>query len=104
MKTQFTSRPAAIQYMPLPKGGADVWLRKDIAEKKGTENDTEYTYFEAEEAYFRTNAPKAEIEANFEDYFAGNLPKPPAPVISDSERIEALEAAIMEIAEVMANG
>ena len=104
MKTQFTSSPAAIQYMPLPKGGADVWLRKDIVEKKGTENGTEYTFFEAEEVYFRTNASKNEIEASFEDYFAGNLPKPPAPVISDSERIAALEAAILDLGEVMANG
>lgn len=104
MKAQFTSKPEAIQYMPLPEGGADVWLRKDIAEMKDIEDGKEYTYYEAEEVYFRTSTPKEEIEADFEEYFAGNLPKPPTPEVSSEERIAALEAAILEMAEVMANG
>lgn len=104
MKTQFSQKPEKIRYMPLPDGGADVWLRKNIKKQTGEQEGTEYTYFEADEVYFRTNDAKAEIEANFEEYFAGNLPKPPAPVVPDAERIAALEAAMLDLAEVVANG
>lgn len=101
MKAHFTEQPGSIMYMPLPKGGADVWLRKNIAEEHDDEGNTFYT---ADEVYFRTNEPKETIEADFEEYFSGNLPHPPAPKISDAERIAALEAAVLDLAEVMANG
>lgn len=102
MITHFSEKPIAMLYMPLPNGGADVWLRKNIEQKADDEGGTYYT---AEEVYFRTNEPQSEIEENFEEYFAGNLPKPPAPQITVDERLSALEAAIVDLAEeVVGNG
>lgn len=105
MKTQFSQKPEKIQYMPLPDGMADVWLRKNIA-KVTVENDgvEPYEVYEADEVYFRTNDTKVQIEADFEKYFSENLPKSPKPVVSESERIAALEAAVLDLAEVLANG
>ncbi len=104
MKVQYSQKPEKIRYMQLPEGGADVWLRKNIKKHTGEREGTEYTYYEADEVYFRTNVTKSEIEADFEEYFAGNLPKPPAPAVPDAERISALESAILDLAEVIANG
>ena len=104
MKTQFSQKPEKIRYMQLPDGAADVWLRKNIKKQTGEQEGTQYTYFEADEVYFRTRDTKAEIAADFEEYFAGNLPKPPAPAVPDSERIAALESAMLDLAEVIANG
>lgn len=104
MKTQFSQKPDKIQYMPLPDGGADVWLRKNIKKQMGSMDGVQYTYYEADEVYFRTNDSKAQIETNFDEFFNGNLPKPPAPVVTDAERIAALEAAMLDLAEVIANG
>lgn len=104
MKAQFSQKPEKIRYMKVSEGGADVWLRKNIKNQTGEMEGEEYSYYEADEVYFRTNDTKEQIEANFEEYFAGNLPKPPAPEIPDSERIAALEAAMLDLAEVIANG
>lgn len=104
MRVQYADKPDKIQYMPLPDGMADVWLRKNIEKQTGEMDSAQYTYYEADEVYFRTNDTKAQIESDFEKYFEENLPKPPKPVVSDSERIAALEAAVLDLAEVLANG
>lgn len=104
MKTQFSQKPDKMLYMQLSDGSADVWLRKNIKKQTGEQEGEPFTYYVADEVYFRTRDAKEQIEANFEEYFAGNLPKPPVPSVSDSERISALEAAILDLAEVISNG
>ena len=60
-KAVFNTKPETLDYMILPTGEADVWLRKNIV-KSGSG----YT---AQEAYMRTTALKAEIQANFNQFF-----------------------------------
>lgn len=104
MKVQYSQKPEKIRYMQRPDGSADVWLRKNVKKQTGEQEGEEFTYFEADEVYFNTRDTLEQVEANFEEYYAGNLPKPPAPEIPDSERIAALEAAMLDLAEVIANG
>lgn len=96
MKVQFTEKPSEIMYMALPEGGADVWLRKNIEEKTGEQEGTEYTYYEADEVYFRTNESRDYVEEHFEELFEGSIPVPPIPEITLEERVAATEAAILE--------
>lgn len=105
MKTVYNMKPDTIQYMPLPDGQADVWLRKNIEETRDEEKNT---VWEADEVYFRTSLDKESIAAAFEAMFLNggetkiNEETTNQPTVE--ERLDAIEAAIMEIAEVMANG
>ena len=93
-KAFYTERPAALQYMPLPgAAGADLWMRKNIAEVEDPE--TGAGGYEADEAYMRTSASRAEIEADFEGWYARAAewqPPQPTPKPTPEERIAALEA------------
>ncbi len=95
-KAYFTERPESIKFMPLPSGDADLWLRKNIAEI--TDPETNEVSYEADEAYMRTDAAKAEIEADFEGWFetAGEWqPTQPKPEPgTEDERIAALEGEV----------
>ncbi len=92
-KAYFTERPAALQYMPLPgAAGADLWMRKNIAEVE--EPEIGAVGYEADEAYMRTNACRAEIEADFEGWYETSSewqPPQPTPKTTPEERIVALE-------------
>lgn len=107
MQTFFTQEPGKILYMPLPNGKADVWLRKDIAEVE-TEDSSGWA---AEEIYFRTTLTKDEVEADFETIFANggttvdeDTGEEVTDGITTADRLDAIEAAIAELAEVIANG
>lgn len=99
MIAYYESKPDELLYMPLPDGRADVWLRKNIAQ---AEQDGQ-TVWTAEEVYFRTVLTKERVEVDFDMLFEMGEPPKPAHV-SDTERLDALEAAILELAEVIANG
>lgn len=79
--------------MPLPgTAGADLWMRKNITEVEDPE--TGAVSYEADEAYMRTSASRAEIEADFEVWYetASNWQPPqPTPKPTPEERIAALE-------------
>ncbi len=95
-KAYFTERPESIKFMPLPSGDADLWLRKNIAEI--TDPETNEVSYEADEAYMRTDATKAEIEADFEGWFETTSewqPTQPEPDPgTEDERIAALEGKV----------
>jgi len=95
-KAYFTERPESIKFMPLPSGDADLWLRKNIAEI--TDPETNEVSYEADEAYMRTDATKAEIEADFEGWFETASewqPTQPTPAPgTEDERITALEGEV----------
>ncbi len=94
MKASYTKRPEALQYMPLPgAAGADLWMRKNITEVEDPETGS--VGYEADEAYMRTDASLAEIEADFEGWYERASewqPPQPTPKTTPEERIAALES------------
>ena len=78
-KAYYTERPDSIKYMSLPSADtADLWMRKNIAEV--TDPETGAKSYEADEAYMRTNAAKAEITADFDAWFeTASAWEPPVP-------------------------
>lgn len=105
MKAIYNQKPDTISYMKLPNGRADVWLRKNIAEITDEEGNAAW---EADEVYFRTNLDKESIMAAFDELFpnGGEIGGHNEPVCIPTveDRLDAIEAAILELAEVMANG
>ena len=92
----FSAEPKRIMYMPLPDGHADVWLRQNIRLTQ-TEDGPRW---EAEEVYMHTTETFDAVERNFDEYFAQAQATHP----TDSERLDALEAGLAELAEVMSDG
>ena len=56
----YDHEPLQVEYMPLPDGQADVWIRADIQQV----TDEEGTRWTAEEVYFRTRQTQSEVVAN----------------------------------------
>lgn len=103
-KAYFTERPESIKFMPLPSGDADLWMRKNITEI--TDPETHEVSYEADEAYMRTDATKAEIEADFEGWFETASewqPVQPKPKPSTEERIAALEKENKQLKEQLSD-
>lgn len=94
-KTYYETQPHRILYMPL-SDGADVWLRQNI---RLTETE-DGPRWEAEEVHMRTTETFDAVEKNFDEYFAQAQATHP----TNSERLDALEAGLAELAEVMADG
>lgn len=88
--------------MSLPSADtADLWMRKNIAEV--TDPETGAKSYEADEAYMRTNAAKAEITADFEGWFETaskwnpmqpDSTQPEITADTESERIAILESEV----------
>ncbi|MCD8189062.1 MAG: hypothetical protein LUD78_02395 [Clostridiales bacterium] len=70
----YSQQPDAIQYMTLPDGSADVWLRKNIVQVDGDDG----WGWEAEETYIHTDLTRDEVAANFDALFDGTY-DPDAP-------------------------
>lgn len=69
MNVQYSSKPEPVQYMPLPDGRADVWIRQNIAETSDDDGNAIYT---ADEIYLQVTAsliPKEEIETDVAWWF-----------------------------------
>lgn len=91
---KYNQEPGAITYMALPKGGADVWLRKNIheVEEEGERGEV-MRFWECNEVYLHTELTEAEVTDNFEDlYLEYSHPKPTL-----AERVDALEEVVLEI-------
>ena len=83
MIVNYDSKPETVQYMKLPNGKADVWLRKNIQQE---END-EGVFWSADEKYIRTGLTLDEVNAQFDALFDAE----PVTPLTDSERIAQLE-------------
>lgn len=105
MKAFYNQEPGAISYMQLPDGRADVWLRKNIIETTDEEGNA---IWQADEVYFRTDQDQESIMEAFETLFANGgetkTSEAPASQPTIEDRLDAVEAAIMELAEVMIDG
>jgi hypothetical protein len=98
MKESYLLKPPEVEVFRV-HNGTDIILRRNIEEKKNEEE----TCWECEEKQIRCKGTveKEDVENNFEHWW--NLDKKETePTVAD--RLDAIEEAIMELAEVMANG
>ncbi|MCC8076402.1 MAG: hypothetical protein LIO95_10770 [Clostridiales bacterium] len=98
----YSAEPEQIQYMALPNGEADVWLRRN---REQVDSGDGWTW-QAEETYLHTTLTRDEVAANFDALFDGTYdPETATPTIE--ERVEALEeqvAAMQAAGEENSNG
>ena len=87
---------SAIEYYPLPNGYADVFLRKNELGEPDNEGNIGYV---AEEVYFQIeqSVTQQEIEDNFEYMWNDAQKTRVETVITETDRIEALENALLEM-------
>lgn len=103
MKAYYNNKPEELQYMPLPSGKADVWIRRNI--RKPTEGETAEgisgAAWEADEVYFRTSLDEESIRGRMDELYENNgeiFPVEPKKV-SVEERLDAVEAAVSALLE-----
>ena len=102
MTVEFNAQPDEIMYMSRPDGTADVWLRKDITECETENEDGEaVTYWTAEEVQLNTAMSADEVAENFDDLYTAAEEESYTAEVSDSERLDAIEAALLEITELI---
>ena len=83
MIVNYDSKPETVQYMKLPNGQADVWLRRNIQQEESDEG----VFWSADEKYIRTGLTLDEVNAQFDALFDAEPETP----LTDSERITQLE-------------
>ena len=83
MIVNYDSKPETVQYMKLPNGLADVWLRRNIQQEESDEG----VFWSADEKYIRTGLTLDEVNAQFDALFDAE----PVTPLTDSERIAQLE-------------
>ena len=88
---KFTEEPQTVLYMPLPSGGADVFLRRNI--KQGTDEGGE-KFWTAEEAQFRTAKTRNEIAKGFDSYFT--------PQLTTEQQIAQLKTEVKTFSQLVA--
>lgn len=87
MQTSYANeKPSRLEYMPLPDGQADVWLRINIREEQDEDGGFVWA---AEENYFRTAWTREYIEEHFDEL----LEYDPTPVPEPSTEELLLEMA-----------
>ena len=103
----YDSEPEVIKYMSISSTQADVWLRQNIEEYTTDENTTAW---KADEVYFRTYYDEDYVTENFDTLWEGSeedtLGTDDSGVVNNTvsveTRIAALEAANLELAELVA--
>ena len=84
---QYVKKPAAVQVFAL-NGATDIILRKDIASEKITDEEgNKQTVWNCDERQIRVASAVTEAEP-----------------VTASDRLDALEAAVYDLAEVVYNG
>ena len=120
-RESYASRPQEVEAFPVTKG-TDIILRKNI--EKATKEPTEeggkpYTVWECDELQCRTTetVTVADVANNFDAWWAyaenykaeegstdTEADTPSDAGVTFGDRLDAIEAAISELAEVMSNG
>ena len=97
---QYVKKPAAVQVFAL-NGATDIILRKDIASEKITDEEgNKQTVWNCDERQIRVASAVTEEEVTAWDY----QPPREAEPVTASDRLDALEAAVYDLAEVVYNG
>lgn len=94
-KVRYCKQPEAVTYMPLPGGGADVWLTRNAVRIADGEDEG---MWEAEEVYFRTTMAKEDVEANFDTLFGRDE------LLTDSKDVEARVSELEEAMTMILEG
>ena len=95
---QYVKKPAAVQVFAL-NGATDIILRKDIASEKITDEEgNKQTVWNCDERQIRVAST-----ADFDSWWDYQPPREAEPVTA-SDRLDALEAAVYDLAEVVYNG
>ena len=120
-RESYASRPQEVEVFPLEKG-TDIILRKNIEEvtKEPTEEGGKsYTVWECDELQCRTTETVtiSDVANNFDAWWAyaenykteeansdTEADTPSDAGVTFGDRLDAIEAAISELAEVMSNG
>lgn len=104
MKTMYAVQPEAIEYRSLGNGLNDIWLRKNIKHiEADLDDETSCEHYEADEEYIRSDYAYEYVAENFDDVY--NEARVAAMGdVSLGERIDAIEAAIVDIMEVLYSG
>lgn len=99
VKAVFNDRQPEYKYMPLGNGMADVFINKFIEEVINEEDDSSSFIYEQNEFRININElPEEVIKANPMDYLDYSTEIEDIPL---EERINAIEDAIIELAEVI---
>ena len=102
---QRLKKPAAVQVFAL-NGATDIILRKDIASEKITDEEgNKQTVWHCDERQIRVAfaVTEEEVTADFDSWWDYQPPREAEPVTA-SDRLDALEAAVYDLAEVVYNG
>lgn len=114
-KESYLQKPQEVEIHAV-KNGTDVILRKNIIQAIRRDEDTEETVWECEERQLRYNnsLTRDAVSENFDYYWALSEGKTDEEATDEAtlkageptlkERLETLEGAFMELAEVIANG
>ena len=114
-KESYLQKPQEVEIHAV-KNGTDVILRKNIIQAIRRDEDTEETVWECEERQLRYNnsLTRDAVSENFDYYWALSEGKTDEEATDEAalkageptlkERVETLEGAFMELAEVIANG
>lgn len=107
LNVKYESEPAAFQYVLLPDGRADVWLRRNI--KPFFDSENELITHIADEAYMRTDLSPEAISNDFDASFdaasrwtpwGGHVNSPSAePNQTLAQRVRALESENQDLLE-----
>lgn len=102
---QYVKKPAAVQVFAL-NGAMDIILRKDIASEKITDEEgNKQTVWNCDERQIRVAfaVTEEEVTADFDSWWDYQPPRE-AESVTVSDRLDALEAAVYDLAEVVYNG
>lgn len=118
-RESYASRPQEVEVFPVTKG-TDIILRKNIEKVTTEEGGKPYTVWECDELQCRTTetVTVSDVANNFDAWwtYAENYKAeeantdaeeentPTTAGVTVSDRLDAIEAAISELAEVMSNG
>ena len=97
---QYVKKPAAVQVFAL-NGATDIILRKDIASEKITDEEgNKQTVWNCDERQIRVAfaVTEEEVTADFDSWWDYQPPREAEPVTA-SDRLDALEAAVYDVAE-----
>lgn len=100
VKVFYTSEPESVKYCQLPDGSADVWLRKNIHQEPAQGGDGEELTWAADEVAVNTRMEFVDVLENFDEIYEEGAADPPAEYTA-AERLDALEAVVIELLEVL---
>lgn len=103
-RANFNEKQDAYKYMPLGNGQADVFIREFIEEEKQINEDgSETVLFVYNQNEFRVDVNEISEDMIKSDPLSWIDYNPNISDVSIDERVEALEAAIYEMGEMMFN-